>query len=98
MSLDAKPRNLEQVPHAQANTITIDGSLEPFCVELIVEDNGVGFPFRGDLDVAAFVAQDHLGVAGMFERAHIINASLKVDSAPGQGTRIHLTWHPKNLS
>lgn len=78
--------------HARATTITIRGRLEPRCVELTVEDNGIGFRFRGDSDVAAFVAQQQFGVAGMFERATILHASLTIDSAAGQGTRVHLKW------
>jgi len=80
--------------HAHATSLTLIGSLDPSRVEMTVEDNGVGFPFYGDSDVAAFVTHQRFGVAGMFERAHIIRASLKIDSEPGQGTRVHLIWRP----
>ena len=80
--------------YAQATTITIRGSLDPTSVDLTVEDNGVGFPFGGEASVAALVEAQHFGIAGMQERAGIIHASLNVDSAPGQGTRVHLRWQP----
>jgi len=78
--------------HARATTIIIRGTIDPLGVDLTVEDNGVGFPFSGELDVTTFTEADRLGIAGMFQRANIIHASLTIDSAAEQGTRIHLKW------
>jgi signal transduction histidine kinase len=50
------------------------------CVE--VEDDGVGF------DLAAMQARGGLGLPGMRERVQKIGGRLKIDSAPGQGTKV----------
>ncbi|MBL0715866.1 MAG: hypothetical protein JJV98_19440, partial [Desulfosarcina sp.] len=47
-------------------------------------------------DGAGFVAEglsesEGLGVAGMKERANLVNGRLEVVSAPGKGTRIRFT-------
>jgi nitrate/nitrite-specific signal transduction histidine kinase len=54
-------------------------------VELIVRDDGCGF------DPAA-VSPEHLGLRIMRERAQAIGASLRIESQPGQGTRISALW------
>lgn len=62
-----------------------DGAPARYSVELSVADNGHGFAVRG-------VGADHLGLRIMRERAESIGALLDVDSAPGQGTEISVTW------
>jgi PAS domain S-box-containing protein len=54
-------------------------------LDLRIEDDGRGF------DPSA-VPPGHLGVGIMRERAEGIGASLKVDSAPGRGTRVAIAW------
>jgi PAS domain S-box-containing protein len=72
--------------HARAKKAWI--SLE-FCAEkavLRVKDDGEGFevPSRiGDL-----TSTGRLGLAGMRERAQLINADLRIESAPGKGTTV----------
>ncbi len=51
-------------------------------VELTVVDDGRGFTF----DQAA----GGLGLAGMRERALLVNGDLRVESRPGDGTRVRL--------
>ena len=54
---------------------------------LAVRDTGIGFdpgiPARGR----------HLGLAGMRERVRLVNGTLDIESAPGQGTTI-VAWAP----
>ncbi len=50
-----------------------------------IHDNGSGF------DAAHDAGETHVGLRIMRERAHRIGADLTLDSAPSQGTRIHLT-------
>jgi signal transduction histidine kinase len=57
------------------------------CLE--IEDHGLGFDPK-----AALNQRGHLGLAGMYERAHEIGWSLSVQSRPGQGTRILVTNEP----
>ncbi|MBI5291187.1 MAG: hypothetical protein HY872_04840 [Chloroflexi bacterium] len=78
--------------HAHAKTLTISGRLEPDLIELTVEDDGQGFDVDAQLDLAKLVAHKHFGLAGLYERAAIIGAELQIDSAPGRGTRVTLTW------
>jgi signal transduction histidine kinase len=55
------------------------------CVRILVADNGQGF----ELDSAT---SDHMGLRIIRERAEGIRASLKIESAPGQGTRVEVIW------
>ncbi len=54
-------------------------------VELQITDDGRGF----DIDQ---VTPDHLGVGIMRERAESIGATLTIESQPGRGTQIVVTW------
>ncbi len=78
--------------HARAQTIRVQGQLEPDYIELLVEDDGTGFEASTQLDIAGLLASKHYGMAGMHERAALINAHMKVYSSPGHGTRVQITW------
>ncbi|HEY4691567.1 MAG TPA: ATP-binding protein [Anaerolineae bacterium] len=78
--------------HAQTRRLTIHGLLEQDRIDLTVEDDGVGFETGERLDLSGLIARRHFGLAGMYERATLIQANLTIDSAPGQGTRIRITW------
>jgi two-component system nitrate/nitrite sensor histidine kinase NarX len=52
---------------------------------MTIEDDGLGF------DLAAIPA-GHLGVGIMAERAESAGAAIDIRSAPGEGTRITVTW------
>lgn len=53
-------------------------------LNLIVEDDGRGF------DVQAHNTDGHFGLAVMRERARLAGGALRIDSRPGQGTRVAL--------
>ncbi len=72
------------VRHAQARSIDIILEKEKEQVVLLVEDDGVGFTAGTELE------SDHLGLAGMRERAEMIGGTLTVESEPGQGTTVQL--------
>lgn len=55
--------------------------------ELIVDDDGCGF-------VPAAPASRGRGLVNLGIRAREIGGALEIDSAPGKGTRITLTFHP----
>jgi signal transduction histidine kinase len=61
-------------------------------VRLLVRDDGVGFPPGVNTEIAGLLARKHYGLAGMHERAAIIGALLQIDSKPGVGTGISITW------
>jgi PAS domain S-box-containing protein len=69
--------------HARATEVVISLDSSPTRVVLTVADNGCG---------SAMTAQDgdsvHLGMVNMRERAEAIGATLRVESAPDQGTHI----------
>jgi signal transduction histidine kinase len=70
------------VRHAHPARITISLEYEKSLVLLLVGDDGGGFTPGGDLR--------GFGVRGMRKRAASISATLKMFSAPGQGTRIQV--------
>jgi signal transduction histidine kinase len=78
--------------HSDATTIKIEGQIGENSILLRVIDNGNGFKKVKPLDLTALIRDQHFGLAGMYERANIIDAKLKVDTAPGKGTTISLHW------
>ena len=69
--------------HAQASEVTVILRCEEDEVGLQVEDNGAGF------DVAATVAEQRVGgLMSMQRRAEMAQGKVRIESKPGQGTRI----------
>jgi signal transduction histidine kinase len=68
-------------------TVLLEIGREHSCLE--IEDHGMGFDPE-----AALEKRGHLGLGGMYERAHEIGWNLSVQSRPGQGTRILVTDKP----
>jgi signal transduction histidine kinase len=79
--------------HAHAHHIVIRGRLEPARVDLTIEDDGQGFNPSLSLQISELIAHKHYGLAGMMERAALINATLTIDSNPSLGTRIQVVWN-----
>jgi len=77
--------------HARARHVVVTFRQDAGAPTLIVADDGVGF------DVSARVAAGHQGLANMEARALAIGATMRVESAGGEGTRIIValpTRHP----
>ncbi|TCP04933.1 PAS domain-containing sensor histidine kinase [Caldimonas thermodepolymerans] len=70
--------------HAQASAVRIRIEARGGCLRLEVADNGRGAP------VEAFESAQAYGVLGMRERAGHHGGRLRIDSTPGQGTRVEL--------
>ena len=71
--------------HSAADCVQVDFSVSDDLVELEIADNGRGFnPAGGN--------HKSLGLLGMRERAHMIGAEYDINSAPGKGTRVHVTY------
>jgi signal transduction histidine kinase len=79
------------IQHAQCQTIRIQGSLSEQCAELVVSDDGLGFSNAGAVDLPALLAGKHFGLAGMYERAELIGATISFKSALNQGTQVAIT-------
>jgi two-component system nitrate/nitrite sensor histidine kinase NarX len=77
--------------HANAHTVRImlscrrDGTYV-----LLVEDDGVGF----DAEAKAGRAGEHIGLSIMEERALRLGGHLRIESEPGEGTRVELDYRP----
>jgi signal transduction histidine kinase len=78
--------------HGRATQINILATLEPESVWLLIEDNGSGFQANGRLDLDILLESKHFGLAGMLERAMLINAEIEIDSCPEAGARIQIRW------
>lgn len=70
--------------HSQAKEVNVNFSVIDNHVQLEIADNGKGFnPSR---------AGRTLGLLGMRERAHMIGAEYDINSAPGRGTRVQVSY------
>jgi len=79
--------------HAQAHTVRVlltckrEGEYL-----LLVEDDGVGFDnARPDGNPG-----EHIGLSIMQERARRLGATLRIESEPGEGTRVELVYNPRS--
>ena len=71
--------------HAKAGEATVKTKLDGGTLEITVADGGVGF------EPSVIDGGSALGLAGMRERVELIGGSLRLDSAPGEGTTIQVT-------
>ncbi|MGN6871629.1 MAG: sensor histidine kinase [Solirubrobacteraceae bacterium] len=72
--------------HGQAANVAVSFVQEGEAQVLRVSDDGIGL--SGPVDYEALKAGGHYGMAGMYERARAISASLDVEGAPGAGTAV----------
>ncbi len=72
--------------HAQASRVRLRLTREGDQMRLSVEDDGLGF------DVTQPAPRGRFGLSIMRARAHRLGGELHIESAPGQGTRLSLTW------
>lgn len=80
--LDEALRNTER--HARAAAVEVALLAGAEAATLTVADDGVGFVLCPER-----LARDgHYGVVGMHERAALAGACLRIDTAPGSGTRV----------
>ena len=83
------------IKHAHAKVMKITVRLSPEKVDLQVEDDGIGFDAAANLKLDDMLVGKHFGLAGMYERANLIGAQVYVDSKPGEGTQVRITWESK---
>ena len=72
--------------HAQARAIAIRVTYDSDGLALAISDDGTGFEFPARPD--ALTRSGHFGLVGMQERITRLGGQLRIDTAPGQGTRI----------
>lgn len=72
--------------HAEAGEVRVRVSSDESELTLVVQDNGIGFQVP---DTWMELARSgHLGIVGMTERAAGVGGTVRIASAPGQGTRV----------
>jgi signal transduction histidine kinase len=76
---------LNAVKHAAPRTLEVSLEYGARSLTLRVVDDGTGIP-PGAMDAAA--AGEHLGIAGMRDRAHRAGGKLDITSEPGRGTTV----------
>lgn len=70
--------------HAGASRITLRLAITPDHVKFIMRDNGIGF-------LADAMPAGHFGLIGLNERAKLLGGALRLETSPGQGTKIDIT-------
>ncbi|HSR21190.1 MAG TPA: ATP-binding protein [Anaerolineales bacterium] len=78
--------------HAHARRIWIRAQGDAAQAVFVVEDNGQGFALADGGGLESLVAKKHFGLAGLLERGNLIGAAVKIESTPGFGTRIQVSW------
>jgi len=68
--------------HAQATQATLELDVLPEWVVLRVEDNGHGFPVT--------TTSHGLGLRTLYSRVALLNGTIELDSAPGEGTQVRV--------
>jgi len=77
--------------HAQAHTVRILLKCsQQKGVVMLVEDDGVGFDSSGKDGRPG----EHIGLSIMDERAQRLGGTLRIESEPGEGTRLELSYKP----
>jgi signal transduction histidine kinase len=72
--------------HAQASRVEVELICDEDLLSLSIRDNGRGFDAVRPTNAAG-----HLGLLSMRERVRLAKGQLEVESAPGEGTHIHVT-------
>lgn len=62
-------------------------------LDLAVQDDGSGF---APAAIENLTGQGHFGLAGIRERVALIGGEWRLESAPGQGTTVRVTWPGRN--
>ena len=78
--------------HSKAQDAFLKARIEPELLELEVRDEGTGFRLSQVDGSPAGLAR--FGVSTMRERCHAVGAELKIESEPGEGTCIRVTYRP----
>jgi two-component system sensor histidine kinase UhpB len=81
--------------HARARKAWVTMAAEPGLVRAVVRDDGQGFDAQAVLKTPW---QDRgLGLAGMQERAMLLDGSMAIESRPGEGTRIEVSMPVRGI-
>ncbi len=73
--------------HANAKSVSVIVEQQPQLLQLIVEDDGMGFDL---VDGAEDGAHGNFGLLGIRERVSLIGGTFNVESTPGKGTTLYV--------
>jgi two-component system, NarL family, sensor histidine kinase DegS len=74
--------------HAQPTFVSLEMSFQENMVQLLIEDNGVGF--HADLIESRVKTHSHFGLIGMRERVELLQGNIDIESVVDQGTKIRI--------
>ncbi len=77
--------------HAEASEAKIKVENEEDHVNLVISDDGKGFPFTGSLGMDELERQ-HIGPSSIKRRVRLLEGDLQIDSAPGNGSRLQVRF------
>jgi signal transduction histidine kinase len=78
--------------HAAAQHVTLAVCDDRPGLTVWLQDDGRGF--MPPASSRELIAQGHYGLVGIHERVDLIDAQLHLESAPGRGTTLRITWRP----
>ena len=78
--------------HSQSDILKIYGKIKPDRIRITVADEGDGFELDPGLDRVNLLENKHFGLAGMIERAALINAELEIRTEPHRRTSVTILW------
>jgi two-component system sensor histidine kinase UhpB len=78
------------IRHAQATRVAVAMQHTRESVALTVRDDGRGFDMQAML--ARAKAGEHAGLMGLRERANLFSGDFAIESAPGRGTEVRVTF------
>lgn len=76
--------------HSRAKLVIIKLSFDDARMDMIIEDDGVGFDPPDTLQ--GLTAHSHFGLAGMRERVNLIGGEWAIESLPQKGTIVRVIW------
>ena len=76
--------------HAHATAVSVIVERRRTVLNVIVEDNGIGFDHDALDAQPPGSARRHLGLLGMQERAALAGGTVQIESAEGAGTTIYV--------
>jgi two-component system, NarL family, sensor histidine kinase DegS len=78
--------------HAEASEVVVQMEYSPDFIKVSVQDNGKGFILPEHLGKFSVIGK--MGVLGMHNRARMLKGEFKINSEPGKGTTVSVTFKP----
>ena len=76
--------------HSKADLVRLSLRKTDSVIELVVEDNGLGFDLEDALSLE--ISGKGIGLSSMKERVELFGGSFQIRAAKGEGTRLEASW------